>query len=79
VNGPVYKITVGRPDLRVVAMDTEITSARGLNSWAAFAGDRSRAHIAGDMAMLEPVRWRHWRGASARLWTRWESTGGRTG
>jgi hypothetical protein len=53
-NGPVYKITVGRPDLRVVAMETEITTAMGLNSWAAFAGDRERAHIAGDIAMLEP-------------------------
>jgi hypothetical protein len=53
-NGPVYKITVGRPDLRVMAMDTEITTAMGLNSWAAFAGDREKAHIAGDIAMLEP-------------------------
>ena len=26
----------------------------GLNSWAAFAGDRDKAHIAGDIAMLEP-------------------------
>jgi hypothetical protein len=54
VNGPVYKITVGRPDLRVMAMGAEITTAMGLNSWAAFAGDRNRAHIAGDIAMLEP-------------------------
>lgn len=53
-NGPVYKITVGRADLRVMAMDTEITSAMGLNSWAAFAGDRDRARIAGDIAMVEP-------------------------
>jgi hypothetical protein len=54
VNGPVYKITVGRPDLRVMAMNTPITTAMGLNSWAAFAGNREQAHIAGDMAMLEP-------------------------
>src|SRR6266571_4817708 len=53
-NGPVYKITVGRPDLRVMAMGTQITTAMGLNSWAAFAGDRDKAHIAGDIAMLEP-------------------------
>jgi hypothetical protein len=53
VNGPVYKITVGRPDLRVMAMGADITAAMGLNSWAAFAGDRERAHIAGDIAMLE--------------------------
>jgi hypothetical protein len=54
VNGPVYKITVGRPDLRVMAMGAQIKTAMGLNSWAAFAGDRSQAHIAGDIAMLEP-------------------------
>jgi hypothetical protein len=53
-NGPVYKITVGRPDLQVMAMGTQITTAMGLNSWAAFAGDRDKAHIAGDIAMLEP-------------------------
>lgn len=53
-NGPVYKITVGRPDLNVMAMGAEITTAIGLNSWAAFAGDRERARIAGDIAMLEP-------------------------
>src|SRR5919197_1041633 len=40
VNGPVYKITVGRPDLRVTAMGTLITTGMGLNSWAAFASDR---------------------------------------
>jgi hypothetical protein len=53
-NGPVYKITVGRSDLKVKAMGTEITTALGLNSWAAFAGDKGRAHIAGDIAMLQP-------------------------
>jgi hypothetical protein len=53
-NGPVYKITVGRPDVRVRAMGVEITTAMGLNSWAAFAGDREQARIAGDIAMLEP-------------------------
>jgi hypothetical protein len=54
VNGPTYKITVGRPDLTVTAMGAEITAAIGLNSWAAFAGNRDRAHIAGDIAMLQP-------------------------
>jgi hypothetical protein len=53
-NGAVYKITVGRPDLKVMAMGTQITTAMGLNSWAAFAGDRDQAHIAGDIAMLQP-------------------------
>src|SRR5205085_7699835 len=36
VNGPSYKITVGRPDLTVMAMGAVITAAIGLNSWAAF-------------------------------------------
>jgi hypothetical protein len=53
-NGPVYKITVGRSDLQVMAMGTQITTAMGLNSWAAFAGEKDGAHIAGDIAMLEP-------------------------
>ena len=54
VNGPTIKYTVGRADLTVLAMGAEITAAIGLNSWAAFAGSMERAHIAGDIAMLEP-------------------------
>jgi hypothetical protein len=54
VNGPTYKYTVGRADLTVMAMGAEITAAIGLNSWASFAGSMERAHIAGDIAMLEP-------------------------
>jgi len=53
INGPTYKYTVGRTDLRVLAMGTEITTTMGLNSWAAVAGRPERAHIAGDMAMQE--------------------------
>ncbi len=53
-SGPVYKYTVGRADLTVIAINTVITTAIGLNSWAAFVGDMSHAHIAGDIAMLEP-------------------------
>jgi len=52
-NGPVYKYVVGRDDLRVIAMGAEVTTAIGLNTWAAFAGDSNAAHIAGDVAMLE--------------------------
>jgi len=52
-NGPAYKFTLGRKDLRVMAMDAELTAAIGLNSWAAFAGQREKAVIAGDVAMLE--------------------------
>jgi hypothetical protein len=53
VNGPVYKYVIGREDLQVIAMGAEVTTAIGLNTWAAFAGDSETAHIAGDVAMLE--------------------------
>ena len=53
VNGPTYKYTVGRDDVRIVAMGADMTAAIGLNSWASFAGKQADAHIAGDMAMLE--------------------------
>ena len=52
-NGPIYKYVAGRDDLRVIAMGAEVTSAIGLNTWAAFAGESDAAHIAGDVAMLE--------------------------
>jgi hypothetical protein len=54
VNGASYKYTVGRDDLTVTAMGAEMTAAIGLNSWAAFAGKPGAAHVAGDIAMLEP-------------------------
>jgi hypothetical protein len=53
VNGPSYKYTIGRTDLSISAMNTEMTAAIGLNSWAAFAGSMSNTHIAGDIALLE--------------------------
>ena len=54
VNGPTYKYTIGRNDLTIMAMGAEMTAAIGLTSWAAFAGEPDAAHIAGDIAMLEP-------------------------
>lgn len=54
VNGPTYKYTIGRDDLKIMAMGAEMTANIGLNTWAAFAGERDAAHIAGDVAMLEP-------------------------
>lgn len=53
VNGPTYKYTVGRSDLKVMAMGVEMTTNIGLNSWASFAGKMDNAHIAGDIAMLQ--------------------------
>lgn len=51
-NGPVYKITIGRPDLDVREHGAKIESRMGLNTWAAFAGSDSDAVVAGDVAML---------------------------
>ena len=53
INGPTIKYTIGRPDLSVTAMGTEMTTNIGLNTWAAFCGSMDNAHIAGDVAMLD--------------------------
>jgi hypothetical protein len=52
-NGAVYKITVGRDDLKLQEMGALINSRMGLNTWAAFYGSNEDAAIAGDVAMLE--------------------------
>src|SRR3954447_25136814 len=52
-SGQVYKITVGRDDLKVVEMGAAINARMGLNTWAAFTGTNEKAAIAGDVAMLE--------------------------
>jgi Domain of Unknown Function (DUF1259) len=52
-SGAVYKITVGRDDLKVTEMGATINARMGLNTWAAFTGTDAKAAIAGDVAMLE--------------------------
>ena len=52
-NGPVYKITIGRPDIRMTEHGATINARMGLNTWAAFAGTDADAMVAGDVAMLE--------------------------
>ena len=51
-NGAVYKITVGRDDLKLMEMGAPINARMGLNTWAAFVGTNDNAAIAGDVAML---------------------------
>jgi hypothetical protein len=51
-NGVVYKITVGRDDLKLTEMGAPINARMGLNTWAAFVGTNDNAAIAGDVAML---------------------------
>ena len=50
--GAVYKITVGRDDLKITEMGAPINARMGLNTWAAFVGTNESAAIAGDVAML---------------------------
>jgi Domain of Unknown Function (DUF1259) len=52
-NGPVYKITIGRPDIDLREHGAKINARMGLNTWAAFAGTDADAMVAGDVAMLE--------------------------
>lgn len=51
-SGPVYKITVGRPDVHLKDMGAPLNARMGLNTWAAFYGSDKAAEIAGDVAML---------------------------
>ena len=52
-NGQVYKITIGRPDIKVQEMGATINARMGLNTWAAFYGSDADAVVAGDVAMLD--------------------------
>src|SRR5438477_13212678 len=51
-SGALYKITVGRDDLKLKEMGAPINARMGLNTWAAFFGSDANAEIAGDVAML---------------------------
>lgn len=50
--GDVYKITIGRNDLKLTEMGAPINARMGLNTWAAFVAATDGAAIAGDVAML---------------------------
>lgn len=51
-NGPVYKITIGRPDLDLREHGARLDARMGVNTWAAFAGSDDDAIVAGDVVML---------------------------
>ncbi|HEX9669563.1 MAG TPA: DUF1259 domain-containing protein [Thermoanaerobaculia bacterium] len=51
--GGVYKVTLGRPDVRLLQHGVEVSSFLGFNTWMAFQGTAERAAVAGDFAMLE--------------------------
>src|SRR6185436_15526922 len=50
--GDVYKITIGRDDLKMTEMGAPINARMGHNTWAAFVGTNENAAIAGDVAMI---------------------------
>lgn len=50
--GAVYKITLGRDDVKLTEMGATINARMGLNTWAAFVGTNENAAVAGDVAML---------------------------
>src|SRR5881397_1807624 len=50
--GAVYKITIGRDDLKLTEMGAPINARMGLNTWAAFVGTNDNAAVAGDVAMV---------------------------
>jgi len=50
-SGQVYKITIGRDDLKIKEMGATINARMGLNTWAAFFGSDASAEVAGDVAM----------------------------
>jgi hypothetical protein len=52
-SGAVYKITIGRDDLKITEMGAPINTRMGLNTWASFVGSDQSAAIAGDFAMLD--------------------------
>lgn len=49
----IYKVTIGRSDVRLVSGRVDVTTAMGFNTWAAWQGTPERAAVAGDFVMLE--------------------------
>lgn len=48
----VYKMTIGRPDVRLISGGVQVTTEMGFNTWAAWQGTPERAAVAGDVVML---------------------------
>lgn len=52
MNSGVFKVTIGRPDVKLIDHGMPVTSFMGFNTWAAFQGTEDKAAVAGDFAML---------------------------
>jgi hypothetical protein len=53
MNGGVFKVTIGRPDVSLTDQGMTVTSFMGFNTWAAFQGTEQKAAVAGDFAMVD--------------------------
>lgn len=53
LNRGVYKITIGRPDVKLTEHGTPVSTFMGFNTWAAWQGTKEKAAVAGDFTMLE--------------------------
>lgn len=49
----VFRIVIGRPDVKLLDMGVPVTTFLGFNTWMAFQGSKDRAAVAGDFAMLD--------------------------
>ncbi len=53
MNSGVFKVVIGRPDVKLTDHGMPVTSFMGFNTWAAFQGTEDKAAVAGDFAMLD--------------------------
>lgn len=53
MNRGVYKVTIGRPDVDLMAHGNKVSTFMGFNTWAAWQGTPEQAAVAGDFTMLE--------------------------
>ncbi len=53
MNHGVYKVTIGRPDVKLKDHGHSVSTFMGFNTWAAWQGTPEKAAVAGDFTMLE--------------------------
>lgn len=53
MNAGVYKVTIGRPDVRLTDHSVPVTTFMGFNTWMAFQGTPQKGAVAGDFALLK--------------------------
>ncbi len=53
MNRGVYKVTIGRSDVKLTSRGVPVSTFMGFNTWASWQGTPERAAVAGDFTMLE--------------------------